>query len=99
MCIRDSILIVGYVKNNEVHFEIHGEPFSGDFDEIRLSSKYIGAVKPEGEMKVIVDETKAPGYKKIDVARRNGAKWQAYKHYYKDGKLLRTCLLYTSRCV
>ena len=93
---KTDILIVGYVKNNEVHFEIHGEPFSGDFDEIRLSSKYIGAVKPEGEMKVIVDETKAPGYKKIDVARRNGAKWQAYKHYYKDGKLLRTVTIDTT---
>ncbi|MBQ9942026.1 MAG: VanW family protein, partial [Christensenellaceae bacterium] len=85
-----DILIVSYTKDNRVYTEVYGEPFSGDFDEIRLSSKRIGTVQPVGEGKITVDPTKKPGYEEIVIERKTGTRWQSYKHYYKDGKLVRT---------
>ncbi len=91
-----DLLIVAYVADKKVHMELYGEAFTGDFDEIRLTSKHLGAVSPSLPMKVTVDETKAPGYKETVVERSNGSKWAGYKNYYKDGKYLRTVQIDTT---
>jgi vancomycin resistance protein YoaR len=68
-----------------VNFEFFGEPFSDEYDEIRLSSEKLETLKPEGDMIVMVDKTKPAGYEEIVVKRREGFVYATYKHYYKNG--------------
>ncbi|MDL2218394.1 VanW family protein [Christensenellaceae bacterium OttesenSCG-928-M15] len=77
------------MDDKTIHVEIYGEPFSGDYDEIRLSSEQLESLKPSGEKEIVVDTTVAPDYYKEDVERRNGSVWQSYKHYYKNDEEVR----------
>ncbi len=77
--------------------EVYGQPMANDeYDEIKLTSEFIKTVSPSGEMEVTVDETKPVGYEEVVVSRRDGAVYQSYKHYYKDGELVKTEDLATS---
>lgn len=76
-----------------VNFEIYGQPFPEEFDEIRLSSEKTETLKPDGEMLVTIDNTKSPGYKEEVVKRREGSVYKSYKHYYKDGKQVKDPVL------
>lgn len=82
-----DIYIFCWVNSSKqtVTFEIYGEPFSDNFDEIRLSSEKLKSIQPDGEMLVTVDMTKEPGYEEEVIKRRVGSIYAAYKHYYKDG--------------
>ncbi len=73
-------------SQKKVNFEIYRMAFSGDYDEIRLSSEKVETLHPDGEMLVTVDTTKAPGYKEEVVGRRNGSVYKTYKHFYKNGE-------------
>lgn len=73
------------VDDKTVHIEIYGEPFPEEYDKIQLTSEKIETLSPSGEMEIVVDTTAAWDYYKEEVARRNGAVYQSYKHYYKNG--------------
>ncbi len=68
-----------------VNFAIYGAPFPQEYDEIRLTSEKIETLEPKGEMLVTVDNSKPPGYTEVVVKRREGAIYESYKHYYKNG--------------
>lgn len=72
-------------QDKTVHVEVFGEGFPEEYDEIRLTAEKVETVKPKGEMEVVVDNNAAWDYYKEEVARKNGAIYQSYKHYYKDG--------------
>ncbi len=85
---QHTVYIFCWVEGSKkkVNFEIYGEPFPEAYDEIRLSSQLVQTLKPDGEMLVTIDNTKAPGYTEEVVKRREGYIYVSYKHYYKDGK-------------
>ncbi|MDR1619782.1 MAG: VanW family protein [Clostridiales bacterium] len=68
-----------------IHVDIYGEAFPENYDSIELTSERIEKLLPSGEMEVVVDNTAAWDFYSEEVARRDGAVWQSYKHYYKDG--------------
>ncbi len=73
-------------SDKKVRFEIYRMPFSGDYDEIKLSSEKVETLRPDGEMLITVDMSKPPGYKEQVVGRRDGSVYKTYKHFYKNGK-------------
>ncbi|MBQ4061743.1 MAG: VanW family protein [Christensenellaceae bacterium] len=80
------IIIVAYTTpSKQLTVDIYGAPFSGEYDEIRLSSKLLETIVPTTDIVYQEDPTLAPGQTKEKVKRRNGSKWVSYKHYYKDG--------------
>ncbi len=88
---NSNVYVIMYTTSDKkVYCEIYGEAFSGDFDEIQLTSKKIATLSPTKDIEYREDKTKEPGYKKEYAERKNGSKWEAYKNYYKDGKLIRT---------
>ena len=68
-----------------VNFEIYGQPFPSEYDEIRLTSEKLETLQPPGDMIVMLDKTKPAGYEEVVVKRRDGFVYATYKHYYKDG--------------
>lgn len=80
-----------------IHFEVYGEPFPVEYDEIRLSSKRTGSVSPPGPMQYTVDMTKPIGYKEVFVERKSGSVWKSYALYLKDGNVVKTVSIDTTR--
>lgn len=86
-----DVIIFAYTSGNDVIFEIYGQPFAtSEYDEIKLSSEKTGTIEPSGPTVETLDETMAPGTSEVKVARQNGSKWQSYKNYYLNGKLVRS---------
>ena len=82
-----DILIFTWTEGNVLYTRILRTPFDTDeYDEIRLTSEKVETLKPDGEPSYTLDETLGYGEKVADVERRDGSIWQSYKHYYKDGK-------------
>ena len=87
----NDIVIFSWTEGKNVYFKIYRTEFDTDeYDEIRLTAEKIETLYPDGEMEVTLDPTLEPGTEVIDVATQNGAIYQSYKQYYKDGKLVRT---------
>lgn len=72
-------------EDKTIHVEIFGEAFPEEYDEIRLTAEKVETLQPSGELEIVVDNTQAWDYQLEEVKRRNGAVYQSYKHYYKDG--------------
>ena len=88
---QTDVIIFAWTSGNTVYFKVYRCQFDTDeYDEIRLSSKKIGTIYPDGEMEEELDPTLPAGSEEIVVERKNGERWQSYKNYYKDGKLVRT---------
>lgn len=86
-----EILLISYLKDKNVCIDVYGEAFATDeYDEIKLTSKQIKTISPPGKMKETVDKSKKPGYREVVIKRKSGSMWQSYKHYYKDGQLVKT---------
>lgn len=94
---NNDIVIMSWVADKKVYVELYGEGFGEEFDEIKLTSKQVGTIKPSGDVEIVVDKSKKPGYKETYSARKNGTEWKSYKHYYKDGKEVKTELIAVSR--
>jgi len=75
------------VKGKTIHFELYGEPFPQEFDEIRLSSKRVGTVPPPGPMQYVVDPALPLG---VYIKRASGSVWQSYATYLKNGAAVKT---------
>ena len=87
----NDIVIFSWTEGKNVYFKIYRVAFDTDeFDEIRLKAEQIETIYPDGEMEVTLDPTLEPGTEVIDVATQNGAIYQSYKQYYKNGELVRT---------
>ncbi len=87
----NDVVIFSWTEGKNVYFKIYRTEFDTDeYDEIRLTAEKIETLYPDGEMEVTLDPTLEPGTEVIDVATQNGAIYQSYKQYYKDGKLVRT---------
>ena len=85
------MVIFAWTSGNTVYFKIYRCQFDTDeYDEIRLTSEKLETIYPSGEMEEELDPSLAPGEEEIVVNRRNGERWQSYKNYYKDGKLVRS---------
>lgn len=82
---KDDGSIPEGMEDKTVHIEIYGEAFPEEYDEIRLTAEKIETLEPSGEIEYVVDNTAAWDYVNEEVTRRNGAVYQSYKHYYKDG--------------
>lgn len=89
---NSPIYIVSWVNDEEktVHFELYGEPFSDEFDQIELSSKKVRSISPPGPMTYTVDASKPAGYSEVWVKRKSGSEWKSYATYYKDGEEVKT---------
>lgn len=86
-----DIIIFAYTSGNDVIFEIYGQPFAtSEYDEIKLSSKKVDTIEPNGPTIETLDETLAPGTTEVKVARQEGSRWQSYKNYYLKGELVRS---------
>ena len=86
-----DVVIFAWTSGNTVYFKIYRCQFDTDeYDEIRLTSEKLETIYPSGEMEEELDPSLAPGEEEIVVNRRNGERWQSYKNYYKDGKLVRS---------
>ena len=90
-----SIIVVSYTIENKVYMEIYGIPFeTTEYDQIKLSSKRTKTVAPTTQE---VKDPKAPGGTQIVTREgKQGEVWEAYKEYYKDGKLVKKEPLNTS---
>ena len=87
----NDVVIFSWTEGKNVYFKIYRTKFDTDeYDEIRLTAEKIETLYPDGEMEITLDPTLDPGTEVIDVATQNGAIYQSYKHYYKEGKLIRT---------
>lgn len=73
------------MTDKTIHIEIWGAELPPEYDEIKLTAEKTETIKPSGEMEVVVDTTVAWDYRNEEVERREGAVYQSYKHYYKDG--------------
>ncbi|MDL2258256.1 VanW family protein [Eubacteriales bacterium OttesenSCG-928-K08] len=73
------------MTEQRVYFEIYGEPFPEEYDEIKLSSARIETLSPPGDMKYTIDYTKPSGFSEVFVSRKSGSIWESYKAYLKDG--------------
>lgn len=88
---QTDVIIFAWTSGNTVYFKVYRCQFDTDeYDEIRLSSKKIDTIYPSGEMEEELDPTLPAGSEEIVVERKNGERWQSYKNYYKNGKLVRT---------
>lgn len=86
-----DVVIFAWTSGKTLHFKLYRCEFATDeYDEIRLTSEKIETIYPSGEMVEELDPTLPVGAEKIEVERKNGERWQSYKNYYKDGKLVRT---------
>lgn len=85
---NSDIFIVASAEGKKVHIEIYGEAWPEEYNEIRLTSDYIGSIAPKA-MKITQDSTKPTGYEQIVRKEKSGSKYASYKHYYKDGKLVK----------
>ena len=83
-----DIFIVASAEGKKVHIEIYGEAWPEEYNEIRLTSDYIGSIAPKA-MKITQDSTKPTGYEQIVRNEKNGSKYTSYKNYYKDGKFVK----------
>lgn len=83
----DNVFIFAWVDSgeNKLSFEIYRTAFPKDYDEIRMTSEKVETLKPSSEMLVTVDYSKPVGYRKVVVGRREGAVYETWKHFYKDG--------------
>ena len=95
---NDPVYIFSWVNdsNQTVHFELYGARSSGDYDEVRLVSKKIKTLVPSKAMKVTTDKSLNPGSSNVIVQRRNGAVYEAFKIYYKNGKEVKRVSIGTS---
>ena len=83
-----NIFIVSYTEGNNVHMELYGLPISNsEYDEIRLSAKQIQTV--EITKKETPDSSLPAGTRVVTREGKKGEVWEAYKEYYKDGKLVK----------
>lgn len=86
-----DVVIFAWTSGKTLHFKLYRCEFATDeYDEIRLTSEKIETIYPSGEMVEELDPTLPVGAEKIEVERKNGERWQSYKNYYKDGKLVKT---------
>ncbi len=85
---NSDIYILASAEGKKVHIEIYGEAWPEEYNEIRLSSDYIGSIAPK-EMKVTKDSSKPTGYEQIVRQGKNGSKYASYKLYYKDGEFVK----------
>ena len=67
-----------------------------EYDSITMTSTEVSVLKPDSEMEVKQDDSLKPGESVIDVARRDGSIWQAYKNYFKNGVLVKSEPFYRS---
>lgn len=86
-----DVVIFAWTSGKTLHFKLYRCEFATDeYDEIRLTSEKINTIYPSGEMVEELDPTLPVGSEEIVVERKNGERWQSYKNYYKDGKLVKT---------
>ena len=86
-----DVVIFAWTSGKTLHFKLYRCEFATDeYDEIRLTSEKIDTIYPSGEMVEELDPTLPVGAEEIVVERKNGERWQSYKNYYKDGKLVKT---------
>ena len=87
-----NIYVIMYVDDEKkvVVCDIYGEAFPEEYDEIRLTSKKLRTLTPQGEIEYRVDKTQKPDYHKVFAERKNGSVYQSYKNYYKNGELVKT---------
>ncbi len=86
-----DVVIFAWTSGKTLHFKLYRCEFATDeYDEIRLTSEKIDTIYPSGEMVEELDPTLPVGSEEIVVERKNGERWQSYKNYYKDGKLVKT---------
>ena len=74
--------------DQKLYFEIYGVPFDG-FDSIRIETKKLREILPEGEMQVTVDEALTADEEEIVVKRREGSEWETFKCYQQNGKVIK----------
>ncbi|MGI6168651.1 MAG: VanW family protein, partial [Christensenellales bacterium] len=82
-----DIYVIGYINNSSavISFYIYGAPLEDGVDEIVLSSYQTGTIQPGAEQ-IIEDPTKPVGYSEVQVPRRVGERWAAFRHYMKNGE-------------
>lgn len=86
-----DVVIFAWTSGKTLHFKLYRCEFATDeYDEIRLTSEKIDTIYPSGEMVEELDPTLPVGSEEIVVERKNGERWQSYKNYYKDSKLVKT---------
>lgn len=73
------------MADKTIHIEVWGAKMPHEYDEIKLTAEKTETIQPSGEMEIVVDTTVAWDYRNEEIARREGAVYQSYKHYYKDG--------------
>lgn len=90
-----DILIVSYTEGNNLYMELYGLPMANDaYDEIKLSSKKTKTVSIT--TKETQDSKMPAGTSVVTREGKAGETWEAYKEYYKNGKLVKTELINTS---
>lgn len=96
---NSPVYLFAYVdeKEKKVHFELYGEPFPEEYDEIQLSSKMLSGLSPSGSMQYTVDYSKPAGYSKVYVARKSGSIWESYATYLKNGNVVKTITIAKTR--
>lgn len=86
-----DVIIFAWTSGNSLFFKICRCQFETDeYDEIRLTSEKIETIHPSGEMEEEYDPLLPPGTEQIIVERKDGERWQSYKHYYKNGERVKT---------
>ena len=90
-----DVVIFAWTSGKTVTMKVYRTAFDTekhgfDFDEIRLTSEKVSTISPKGDWVITVDNSKAAGYEEITQERKNGSVWQSYKHYYLNGKEVKT---------
>ena len=86
-----EIVVFSWTEEKNLYVKICRESFDSDeYDQIDLTAEKIETLYPDGEMEVVLDPELEPGTEVIDVATQNGAIYQSYKNYYKNGTLVKT---------
>lgn len=86
-----DVIVFAWTSGTTLYFKIYRCQFTtSEYDEIRLTSELIETIYPSGDMVQELDPTLPAGTETIVVERKNGERWQSYKNYYKNGKLVRT---------
>lgn len=84
---KEKIYLRAWISaEQKLYFEVYGLPFDG-FDAIRLETKKLREIEPEGEMQITVDESMTADEEEIVVKRRTGSEWETFKCYQKNGKV------------
>ncbi|MCL2671123.1 MAG: VanW family protein [Clostridiales bacterium] len=90
-----DLFIVSYTEGNNVHMELYGLPMdTSEYDEIRLSSTKIKTVSIT--TLETLDPSMPAGTSVVTREGKQGEVWEAYKEYYKNGKLVKKELINTS---